>query len=36
MEIEPWTKLVGEEIKIAKLEVHIEPLVFVKVEIIEL
>ncbi len=35
MEIKPWTKLVGEEIKITKLKVHIEPIAFVQVEIIE-
>jgi len=36
MEIEPQTKLVGEEIGTAKLEVNIEPMVLIHVEIIKL
>ncbi len=36
LEIEPQTKLVGEEIGTAKLEVNIEPMVLIHVEIIKL
>ncbi len=35
MEIEPQTKLVGEDIKTTKPKVAIKPLVFVQVEIKE-
>ncbi len=36
LEIEPQTKLVGEDTRITELEVDIEPLVLIHVEIIEL
>jgi len=36
LDVEPHTKLVGEDIKTTKPKVDIEPLVFVQVEINEL
>ncbi len=36
LEVEPHTKLVGEDIRTTKPKVNIEPLVFVQLEINEL